>query len=306
MMGIKVSELEVFLDLLKTKSFSKTAENLSVSQANVSKIINKLEFKLGVKVFDRDSRPVKLTSFGRELLPFVEAHVLGVKKMSSFVEQFKKSPNGTVKIYAPTDIQVYLVKKIIPELKQKHPDINISFVTLNPEQRSYFTDRDFIDDCDIFISSIFPKDQNVVVKKLKEIDLNIYATEEFQKKHRVTHPSEFAVHPFILQGSIFNEEFYNQLDVIDNNTKEIIPVSVSGNIKLDNGFAAYEFCRKGLGYLVYSSLLVDEKDNLVTCLDDQYSLKIQLYAIYKQRASLPFRVKVALDFLIESIMGKAI
>jgi DNA-binding transcriptional LysR family regulator len=302
---IKDNEIAVFMDLIKTGSFSKTASNLSVSQASVSKIINGLENRMGLAIFDRDNRPVRLTGFGQELLPFIETYISSKDALLSFSDKYKTSTGGVVRIYAPTGAQIFLTRNALPQLRQRHPDIKISLKSFNPPRGSWFTGVEYMDDCDILISWLPPKSQSLIARKLEKIRLNVYATDEFYQKHPFKSLDELKRHPFILLESVAKEPFSNYFEIMDNNTGDTESIEVSGNVKCDNGYVAREFCRRGLGYLVYSDLPSEQVDGIKPRLDDRYSMTLQLYAIYKKRTDLPMRVKTALDFLIDA-MGKII
>src|SRR6266567_3341633 len=74
---IELRELRIFLVLADELHFGRTAERLGISQPGVSEAVRVLESRLGVKVFDRTSRRVRLTSAGeglrRNLLPAMAA-----------------------------------------------------------------------------------------------------------------------------------------------------------------------------------------------------------------------------------------
>jgi DNA-binding transcriptional LysR family regulator len=58
---VELRELRIFLVLADELHFGRTAERLSISQPGVSEAVRVLESRLGVKVFDRTSRRVRLT-----------------------------------------------------------------------------------------------------------------------------------------------------------------------------------------------------------------------------------------------------
>ena len=63
---VELRELRIFLVLADELHFGRTAERLGISQPGVSEAVRTLESRLGVKVFDRTSRRVRLTSAGEE------------------------------------------------------------------------------------------------------------------------------------------------------------------------------------------------------------------------------------------------
>jgi DNA-binding MarR family transcriptional regulator len=64
---VELRELRIFLMLADELHFGRTAERLGISQPGVSEAVRILESRLGVKVFDRTSRRVRLTPAGEEL-----------------------------------------------------------------------------------------------------------------------------------------------------------------------------------------------------------------------------------------------
>jgi DNA-binding transcriptional LysR family regulator len=63
---VELRELRIFLVLADELHFGRTAERLGISQPGVSEAVRTLESRLGIKVFDRTSRRVRLTSAGEE------------------------------------------------------------------------------------------------------------------------------------------------------------------------------------------------------------------------------------------------
>ncbi|MCO4519391.1 Transcriptional Regulator, LysR family protein [Streptococcus infantarius subsp. infantarius] len=67
---MNLQKLQVFLTLYETLNYTETAERLYISQGNVSKQIMALEKELGVQLFDRSRRHIRITKEGQ----VVEAH----------------------------------------------------------------------------------------------------------------------------------------------------------------------------------------------------------------------------------------
>ena len=65
-------KLTLFLDLTETLNYTETAERNFMTQGNVSKKINALEKELGIQLFDRSNRQIKLTEDGQLILEDVK------------------------------------------------------------------------------------------------------------------------------------------------------------------------------------------------------------------------------------------
>lgn len=301
MMNMKSIELRIFLDLIQTGSFSKTAINHDMAQAKVSKLINSLEAKIGMRLFDRDVRPVRLTPFGLELYPYIEEHIVGLQNLSDIVGKYKQDPQGKVNINAPSGIQAFLAKTIIPAFSAQHSDIKLNFTTQSPRHGDYFSGTELLDDCDILISYMPPKINHVVARKLSPVRLNLYATDDFYQAHPFTHPEELAGHPFILINSFMTSPFTNDLLFTDHQTGEVINITVSGRLKFDNGYTAMEYCRAGLGYMLHPEIMTEEGGGVIPRLNERFGFYLQPYIIYRKRENLPRKVITVLDFLLERL-----
>ena len=83
-------QLEYFCVVAKTEHFRKAAELLNISQPALSRSIKKLEEELGICLFDRIGRSVKLNQFGRVFLKRVEN---GLNEISYGVEEINHLKN---------------------------------------------------------------------------------------------------------------------------------------------------------------------------------------------------------------------
>ncbi len=70
---MEIHQLEYFIAIVETGSFSRAAERCSVAQPSLSQQIKKLESEIGQQLFDRLGRTVVLTEAGRRLVPKAQA-----------------------------------------------------------------------------------------------------------------------------------------------------------------------------------------------------------------------------------------
>jgi LysR family transcriptional regulator, carnitine catabolism transcriptional activator len=95
---IDLRELEVFVAVATARNFSRAALTLHVSQSALSRSVRIVEHALGARLFDRNTRSVKLTPTGNELLPVARRILSEFDESLSGLSQFIKGRRGQIKI----------------------------------------------------------------------------------------------------------------------------------------------------------------------------------------------------------------
>ncbi len=99
-------------EIYKTKSFSKAAENLYISQPALSAIIRKLEENLGTPLFDRSVKPVICTPAGLYYIYCAEQIMNIEEGMAQYFEDISSLKKGTIRIGASS----YFCSSVLPDL----------------------------------------------------------------------------------------------------------------------------------------------------------------------------------------------
>lgn len=156
----------VFYIVKKNGNFSKAAEELNTTQPAISYKVKKLEEILGVKLFVRDTRPLKLTSEAEIIMPYIENAVNGIEMGIRRLEEFNKIEIGKIIIGVPSHISIFLLTDKIKEFNKKFPKIRMKLVS-KPTKELFEMLRnnelDFIID-----SSPFDNINNFIVKKISK------------------------------------------------------------------------------------------------------------------------------------------
>ena len=95
------SQLQAFVSIAATGSFSKTAQRLELSQPSVSRQINQLEEYLGIRLIQRTTRRLSLTEAGRVYYEHAQEIQTAVYEAQQTIAGFKETPSGTLRISAP-------------------------------------------------------------------------------------------------------------------------------------------------------------------------------------------------------------
>lgn len=120
-----IRKFEIFLDLVETMNFTKTAERQFTTQGNISKQILSLEKELNVKLFERVHRKIELTEVGNLLIPYVKNVVEQYHTMQEVLVTYTQEKNLALHILTiPTMINYEGFTEITEFLKQ-YPEFTI-------------------------------------------------------------------------------------------------------------------------------------------------------------------------------------
>lgn len=116
-------EVRVFAEVARLRSMSNAAEKLSLNQPTVSKAIQKLEKRMGKRLFIRNLRGAALTYDGELLFRQVEA----ARQLISDTEQNRPGLR-TLKVGMHQSLAIQLMPRFLPRIKAEFPNLSLQFV----------------------------------------------------------------------------------------------------------------------------------------------------------------------------------
>jgi LysR family hydrogen peroxide-inducible transcriptional activator len=125
---ITIKQLTYALAVEKTLHFKRAAEHCHISQSALSTSLNELEKQLGVQIFERDNKKVLITPLGKEVLERARNIVLQVEDLQALTEGGNAPLSFPLSIGAIPTICPYLLPKVLPILKERHPQCRLSIV----------------------------------------------------------------------------------------------------------------------------------------------------------------------------------
>lgn len=122
---MELRHLEYFYTLSKTKNFTRTAEQLHVSQPSVTKALKALETELQVKLFNRSQHRVTLTEAGQVLLLHASRITHAVEEASQDMKRFRLSERPRINFGMPPMFEAYLLPDLYSHFKVENPQIDL-------------------------------------------------------------------------------------------------------------------------------------------------------------------------------------
>ncbi|MFD1849048.1 LysR family transcriptional regulator [Oceanobacillus bengalensis] len=115
--------LNVFIQVVENRNFSRAAEALHMSQPAVSQYIQSLEKELGTKLLERTNKYVEVNKAGNIVYQYAKKISRNYEQMRVLVSDLKNKPSGELKIGASYTIGEYLLPQILAQLQFQYPDI---------------------------------------------------------------------------------------------------------------------------------------------------------------------------------------
>ncbi|MFA0117285.1 LysR family transcriptional regulator [Vibrio breoganii] len=297
----KLSDMAMFVSIVKQKSMAGTARELGVSAASITTRLKALEDRYGVKLLNRTTRHLSLTEAGelyyRSCLDILDS----VSETESLIKQGTRLTQGPIKIVAPKDISKQILLPIISEFTERYPEITPSLY-LNDHVHNIADSG-----VDLVIRYGELHDSNIISKRLGKSERVLCASPQYLKDHCVPNaPRDLMEHNALvmLSGEQELKTWYFRKN------SKLESVAVKPKMLSDDGEIIKQLALNGQGIAMKSRLDVQSEINsgqLVTVLGD-YTVNFNsattdtstdLKVYYLDKKYQPKRIRLFLDFLYE-------
>ncbi|MCZ8532378.1 LysR family transcriptional regulator [Psychrobacillus psychrodurans] len=120
---MELRQLRYFIEVAEREHISEAAIHLHVAQSAVSRQIANLEDELGVQLFERIGRNVKLTPIGKIFLEHSVSAIKAIDFAKKQIDEYLDPEKGTIKIGFPTSLAGHLLPTVISAFKREHPNV---------------------------------------------------------------------------------------------------------------------------------------------------------------------------------------
>jgi DNA-binding transcriptional LysR family regulator len=129
-----IGQLEVFVEIARLGSVGRAAAALDLTQPAATWRLQALERELGVELFARTGRGMRLTAAGRRTLPYAERAVRAARGMRSAVEALQRGAGGRLDVGCSPAIGVYLLPEALLRFRTRRPDVEVAVRTGHSEE----------------------------------------------------------------------------------------------------------------------------------------------------------------------------
>lgn len=286
------SDLRVFVRVLDRGSFSSAAKDLGLTPSAVSKLISRLEDRLGARLLERSTRRLALTPEGETYLGRARRIVADIEEAEAEVARVRGAPRGRLRINSGTAFGLHQLTPALADFLARYPEIDVDLS---------ITDRlvDLIDEqADIAVRSGHIPDGPFVQRKIADLERVICAAPSYLARRGTPKlAADLKNHDcIVVAGTGLNRWPFKTRSGID-------VVEVRPRVSTDDAEAALRLAIEGAGIVRLSDVIVGrplQSGELVALLTDIHHVEpFPLAAFYPAgRHRLP-RVSVFLDFVVE-------
>jgi DNA-binding transcriptional LysR family regulator len=127
-MHFTLRQLQAFVAVADTSSFSRAAEFLHLSASAVSQLVIELELVLGYKLFDRSTRKVTLSTAGRAFMPSVEAVLRQLETARATAVDIRDQAAGLLRVAAPLVVASVMLPQLIAAFRSRHSNVTVRLI----------------------------------------------------------------------------------------------------------------------------------------------------------------------------------
>ena len=144
-MNANLRQFQAFVAVARLGSFTRAARHLHLSQPALTVQIRQLEGAMGVRLFDRSTRMVKLTLIGKELAPRLERVLHEIDAVLVNTRELTSHAKGAVTIGALPSISSKLIPSTIAEFQKQYPGIVVRLRDVMAQRLVWLVKGDEID-----------------------------------------------------------------------------------------------------------------------------------------------------------------
>ncbi|RZI65649.1 MAG: LysR family transcriptional regulator [Variovorax sp.] len=293
----RLRAFEVFVTVVARGSFTKAADALDTSPANVTRYVNDLEAHLGTRLLNRSSRRLSLTEGGEALYERAKSILEEVAETEALATTASLQPRGRLRINAPLSFGIQVLAPLWPRFMAKYPDVELDVVLI---------DRvvDIVEEgYDLAIRISRVGSTSHVARRLSRSRNIVCASPGYIAAHGMPQvPADLARHVCLgyTYGATSDEWQFIGPDGMPDS------VRVRWAMRANNGDTARAAALAGAGVIWQPSFLVGEDvraGRLVEVMAGYRMPDIDIQAIYASRRHLSAKVRVMVDFLAETLQG---
>ena len=285
----KIECLMLFVEIAQQLSFTKAAQNLSISKGYLSDQIKKLEAEFKCPLLIRTTRSVRLTPEGEKILEQGKKIKATMLDLDRNVHQAHNGMSGTLRITAPILFTERFLLDICHDFKLKYPDIHF---IIDSSYTNYDLNKD---DFDLAFRATLQPPENMVAKELFSYQHCLCASPEYLAEFGIPRTSD-------------DLSSHHCLSAIESQTWPLKSTDavIAGWLTINDHHLLKQQALAGRGIVRVANYYVDKElqaGRLQKVLEDEYIPGLSIYLLYPQLIYPSAKLKAFITFVLDRLTG---
>ena len=284
----KTEDLEMFLTVVDSGSFSAAANLLDQQVAKVSRAVSRLENTLQCTLLNRTTRRLELTEEGHTFIKYARDGLNTLQTGEEAIKLLKQAPSGKLRIDAASPFVLHQLVPLIAEFNKQYPHITLDITSHD----SIIDLLEHKTDLAIRIGEL--KDSNLHAKKLGVSKLHLVASPSYLKNTpTISHTSDLTQHKLI--GFTDSPKL--------NNWPLKSPTALNFGLTASSGETVRQLCLANQGVALLSHFMIGDdlkSGKLIEILPGSISTPNNreiVQAVYYKNSAVSSRIMAFLDFI---------
>jgi DNA-binding transcriptional LysR family regulator len=290
-----VFAMDALLRAVDKGGFAAAARDLGVSPSALSKIVAKLEERLGVKLLHRTTRRLRPTAEGEAYLERAGRIVAAVREADDEAMRHGGRPSGRLRLVVGLSFGTYALVPALPEFLTRYPEIDLDLVmgerVLDPAETGA--------DLSIRLGSL--ADSSLVARRICDVERVICASPAYIAAHGMPRDPTTLDHHDCL--TLADAPDLARWPFVVDGKRTIVDVRGRGRVTANNAETLLAFAVLGLGFVRLPDVIVGPalRDGRLVALftDTHVAEPVPVHAVYPYARQRPPKVGAMIDFLVE-------
>jgi LysR family transcriptional regulator for bpeEF and oprC len=286
--------MQVFTRVVETGALTRAADSLRLPKATATTLIQQLETELGVKLLNRTTRRVSVTTDGAAYYPRCVAILDQIRDTEESLAQHHATPAGRLRVEVPTLMARLVIVPALGSFFERYPNIDLELGC--SERRADLVEEGI--DCAVWSGEL--NDSTLIARRIGQLYFGTCASRAYLAKHGTPlHPHELSAHRCINHFSPRTGKIFDWVFAKD---EARLQIPLRGDIALDDENAYVAAAESSLGIAqIPAFVLTDaiERGALELVLGDWFAEPAPLSVVYPQNRHLSSKVRVFVDWVAE-------
>lgn len=295
--------VRAFVHAAELRSFSRTADEMSIKTSTVSRYISDLEKDLGIALFNRSTRGLVLTEGGRVFREHALVALQALEDARELTSSLNQRPQGLLRVTVPVAFGHRHVVPHLASFMQKYPDIDLDLVVTDATLKLIEAG------IDVAIRIGVLRDSQLMAKRLASHRRIVCGSPEyFERQGKPVTPEDLAGHDSLRLSLLPDDKWLLTRQGKTHDTQEQTIVELKGRLRADDSEAVLELAVAGCGVALLPTWLAGPalRDGRLIRVLPEWEARTgrdepAIWAVYPPKKIVSSKVRAFVDFYAEVV-----